>query len=326
MGDWDVIVAQAITNLVTNPSLEKTTTGWTAIGGTLAKVTNSPVFGQYNLRCTPAIGVYDGVYFGTMALTTGTTYVASIYFKGQSGIPYRMYFGDTSANVKGTPVEFTGDGTWHRYEVSWACNASASYRLYISKNNSVSVANYYVDGVQVEAGSVATSYCDGSLPAPIGFAKSGCSWAGLSHLSASSRVATTRAGGRLYNLEEDYHFRDLQILGAAAPPVENYTTPYVLLDGSNYEHTRIAERTFVLDGVVIGTSWLTLQQYRAALYAAVQPLNNEPVILRYTGGARTVEISAYYDGGLEGGTVDGYIEKIALRFLATSPNWREVIV
>ena len=327
MGDWDVLVAQATTNLITNPGFEKATTGWTANGGgALARVTTAPVFGLYCLRCTPGAGELIGCYWSGLSFTSGVTYTASVYVKGAAGVPYRLRFATAAGVPVGTATTFIGDGTWHRHEVTWLCDSTAGYLLFVAKNDSVSVAAYYIDGAQVEVGPVATSYCDGSLPAPIGFTKSSCTWVGTTHASTSSRVATTRAGGRLYNLENTYHFRVLQILGAAAPPVENYTTPYALLDGSNYEHTRIAERSFTLNGVVVGTSWLTLQQYRAALYAAVQPANNEPVILRYTGGARTVEISAYYDGGLDGGTVKAFTEEIALRFLATAPNWREVIV
>jgi len=327
MSDWSIIVAKATTNLITNPSFENATTGWAAMAGAIARSTDDPPFGLYNLKCTPAVATMDGCYFATVALTSGTTYTASIYVKGVNAIPYKLYFADTGAALKGTATTFTGDGAWHRHEVTWVCDSTASYRIYVTKNNSASVAPFYVDALQVEAQSAATSYCDGSIAPPPGFVSSGCSWNGVAHASASTRAATSRAGGQLYDLEDTYKLKPLQIIGAGAPPTENYSTPYALLDGSLFEHSRIAERIFAINGLLTGTSTANFMASRGALYDALKCNNaDEPVLLRYTGAARTLEISAYYAGGLEGGMMYALIEQIQLRFLATSPNWREVIV
>ena len=326
MGYWKIIVPEATTNLWTNPSLEIGTTGWTAKGGSIARGTNDPPFGFYNLAVTPTAGTTDGAFFGVIALVSGTTYTFSAYIKGVNGVDYLLAVNPDGSGYEATE-SFTGDGEWHRQSLTFTAAATANYYFTIMKDSEASTAVFYIDTAQVEAKAYATTYCDGSLAAPIGFDDSGCYWNAVAHASTSGRDATSRAGGRVLDLEDDYHFKVMQAFGIGAAPVENYRTQYAQIDGALHENSRLSERIFTLSGVMQASAYATFLSYRDALVNILKPNeNNEPVIVRFTGGSNAREISAYYDGGIEGGQLNNNIETFQIRFLACEPNWREVIV
>ena len=318
-GLWDIVVREATTNMITNPSFETGTTGWVAIGGSIAQGTNDPPFGQYNLEITPTAGDWDGTYCDIASLTSGTSYTLSLYFKGGSGVSYRAYFA-TAAGVLKASVTFTGDGEWHRYTKTWVCDNTAAHRIAVDKNDDASTALFYIDGVQVEAQAYATTYCDGDQGIDY-------SWNGIKHASTATRPATSLAGGLVKNLRDDYYFYCLHPTGIGAPPVTNYYTDYALLKGALHEHTKIHGRLFILNGLIKGTSLETLHTRRAALYNVLRPdeVSDQPVLIQYTGGAKTVQIAAYYDGGMEWGMVEGFTERLGIRFYAADPEWLEVV-
>jgi len=316
-GLWDIVVPEATTNMVTNPSFETGTTGWLGLnGGTLARSTDDPLFGQHNLKVTPSANVYGGTYSWFSATNT-VTYTCSIYFKGAVGIPYKLYLGNGSTH-NSTDTTFTGDGAWHRYKVTYTAEATETLLIVIIKNNSANTAVFYLDGGQVEAKAYATTYCDGD--------QFGCSWDGVHHASISTRKVSPRAGGPISNLQDDYHFYCLHPTGIGAPPVTNYYTDYALLVGALHEHTKIHGRLFILNGLIKGTSLESLHTRRAALYNVLRPdqVSDQPVLIQYTGGAKTVQIAAYYDGGMEMGMVEGFVERLGIRFYAPDPEWLEI--
>jgi len=327
MGLWSVIVAEATTNLVTNPSFELGTTGWTAGAGTLARSTDDPVSGLYNGKYTPSAAVNDGVYVQACSATAGVTYTFSFYFKGESGVTYRAALTNAGFTNVSTYTEFTGDGEWHRYAVTYTAPATETLLAYITKNDDADTEPFYLDAAQCEAKAYATTYCDGSIDAPVGFDSSGCVWNGLAHGSTSTRSATSRAGGRERDLTDVYGLHVTQNPGVGASPVENFRTAYALINGSQREHSRVAERVFTIVGVLKGSSLTDFHAKRDALVQALMPNeDDEPVLLRYTGTGVTEEISADYEGGLEGGNLNGHSEQVAVRFAAAQPNFRQVIV
>jgi len=323
-GLWNIVVPEETTNLVTNPSVEikDNTTGWAAMAGAIAQDTSNPPYGLHDLKCTPAVGVDDGCYFGTVSLTSGTSYTLSFYFKGVDTITYKAYFATTGAVLAGAEETFTGDGLWHRYTETWACDSTAAHRVYITKDNDASVGAYYVDALQVEAAAYVTTYVDGDQE-PV----SDYSWSGVKHASTSTRLVTSRAGGRIKNLRDDYYFYSLHPTGIGAPPVTNYYTDYALLAGALHEHTKIHGRLFILNGLLKGTSLSNLHTRRSALYNALRPDEDtqQPVLIQYTGGPQTLEIAAYYDGGLEWGMVTGFAERLGIRFYCPQPEWLGVV-
>ena len=52
MGDWKIIVPEAVNNLITNPSIETNTTGWATGGGNnISKATTQARWGNNSLTC-----------------------------------------------------------------------------------------------------------------------------------------------------------------------------------------------------------------------------------------------------------------------------------
>ena len=84
-GFWSIIVPEVTTNLVTNPSIEIDTTGFTAVGGSIARDTGQQKREVASLKITPTSGVNDGAYYGTITLTTAKPYTFSVDIKGTDG-------------------------------------------------------------------------------------------------------------------------------------------------------------------------------------------------------------------------------------------------
>jgi hypothetical protein len=81
-GYWSIIIPETTTNLVTNPSIEDDTTGYTAVGGSAVRDSSVRRREVSSLRITPTAGVNDGVYYGTVSLTSGQSYAFSVDING----------------------------------------------------------------------------------------------------------------------------------------------------------------------------------------------------------------------------------------------------
>jgi hypothetical protein len=315
MGSFSIIRPEATTNLISNPSVELATTNYTAVGGSIARSTTKQKRGAYSLAVTPTAGTADGVYYGTVSLTTGLTYTFSVDVWAPLGIPYRIYFGSTAGAVLGTPTTFTGTGDWQRVEVTYTEVSTTTRRLYMVKNSSASTALFYVDGLQLENLAYSTSYCDGTQP--------GCTWSAGANISTSSRSAQERSGGKLIDLESMSAYLVSQ-QNTGMPSITNISTPYASIDGSFFQRSSIKERTFTIALSVAGSTTADWHIKRQALIDLIKPdlvYPNQPFMLIYTGGGKRLEIPCRYDGGMEMADGKTDIETIAIRCLAISPYW-----
>lgn len=139
-------------------------------------------------------------------------------------------------------------------------------------------------------------------------------------------------GGTERDLESYYYFQVEQVNGGSAPPVEVFGTPYAVLPGEVADGERVGARDVFLTGTIYGTSITTLNQRKTALFDAIKhwrtgqtDRNSDPILLRYTGSQRTVELQCKYVGGYEGGYdwQGGTSERLALHFRAQEdPTWR----
>lgn len=133
------------------------------------------------------------------------------------------------------------------------------------------------------------------------------------------------SGCSVQDFETDYSFIVQQAIGFGFPPVSNISIPYGILDGNLFQRTRIEAQTFTLAGYLAGSSVADLHTLRKNLISAIKRdrvAPEEPVVIQYTGGASTVQASAYYDAGLELGNVTKYSELgIGLRFFVPDPKW-----
>lgn len=321
-GFFSVIVPEATTNLITNPSVELATTNYTAVGSSIARSTTQQRRGAYSLAVTPTAAVGDGAYYGTVSLTSGTTYTFSVDFYGASGVPYKIYFA-TTGGVALQTYTFTAIGRWQRVKISYTETSTTTRRLYMTKNNSTSTAVFYVDGLQLETKAYNTTYCDGDqvglvpnqVPAPF-------LWTGTAHASTSTRSIQTRAGGKVMNFD-NYFFRVLAYTGLGMALVSNISIPNSLIDGSQYQRTIYPERTFAIAGQFEGADFSQLQRTMADFYdtlkrdaVAVQ----QPLVLRYQAHrcndpiGDELEIQCVYNGGLEGATDNLHGERVTPQF------------
>lgn len=316
--------AADITNLVTNPSAETAVTGYTGVTNTATRQATYQRRGAWGVSYAMAAGTTDGLYYGTVSLTNAITYTFACDVRGALGIPYKIYFASTAGTLKGTATTFTGTGDWQRVAVSWACDSTTTYRVYVTKNSSADTSTIYVDGFAVVASSSEYRYFDGDSR---GYRESDYYWTGTPHASTSVMRAGTRAGGVAVNLES-YGFYITQLIGLGMAGLANIVIPTPLIGGGQYQRTNTETRQFALVGYVSGSSYQGLQQTRRSLINAFKPdaaPTQQPVTLVYQGSVDgtafgdPLEIPALFDGGLEIGQTTGFVEQIALTFRSYLP-------
>lgn len=334
-GWFGVIVPQARTNMARNPSVETNTTNWASVTGTIARSLTYQYFGAYSLEVTPTSATGTGALYGgaynDIALTSGTTYALSVYWKGQPGITYSFSV-RTTGGVLIQETTFVATGDWQRITMFYTETATNTRYLYFTKVGT-NASVFYLDGLQCEAcgseGNFHTTYIDGDQlglvpnqfpPAYI--------WTGTPHASTSIRSGQTRAGGRIMKFSS-FGFLLTAIIGLGLVTPEQASIPYSVLDGAQYQDTRFPPRQFTLTGQLSGRTPRELQQQRRdllKLFSRETLATQQPLVLTYQaydgdGAALTppAQITAIYqDGG--GGNMDNlFAESIPITFIQYLP-------
>jgi hypothetical protein len=113
--------------------------------------------------------------------------------------------------------------------------------------------------------------------------------------------------------------------GTGMPAFINSFTPYAAIDGAFYQRTSVKERIFTIALSVSGTTTADWHIKRQALIDLIKPnlvYPVQPFVLSYNGGGKRLDISCYYDGGMEMADGKNDIETIAIRCLAVDPYWK----
>lgn len=170
------------TNLCVNPSFETDTTGWGAVSGaTLSQDAVEFYKGTKSLKVTKSGAVLEGVTSPTTAnVTQSAFYTGSLYVKAPNALSITLQILH-NATVKATKT-ITGNAAWQRITIaglSGAVNAGVQLKLTWSTSDVV-----YIDAVQIEAGTDATDYFDGSLSDTN---EDDYAWTGGAHASTSTR-------------------------------------------------------------------------------------------------------------------------------------------
>lgn len=320
-GYFSIIVPEARTNLVTNPSVETNATGYTAISGaTLARSTLYQQRGVYSLKITPGLAGESGAYF-TTTLTANTVYSFSADVLGHAGVGYVLKIADPAGNII-SQKKFTGTGAWARVACTGQTRGGGAHRLTLAKDGSTSRMDIYTDGWQCEAGAYPTTYLDGDMT---GFVRQRADyrWTGTPHASTSTRSGMTRHGGRAMLLAQ-LGFQLLSVVGLGMPPVEPVTIEFANLDGENFQNATITSRPFTMVGQVNGASQLELQNRKLALIAALRLDNvkpRQPLVLLYqyadscgNVSGDVLRLTCSYTGGMEGQFDNHHAEALALQF------------
>lgn len=315
-GFFSIIVPIARTNLITNPSVETNTTGYTAVGSlaTVDRGTAGAYHGLYGLVASLTNpGPTDGFYYGPISLTAGTTYAASCKFKSPGvGLQYKLSVA-TTGGVDLVAKRFVATGHWQWIWLYWQETSSTSRRIYLRKDDTRNdpISAFYADGFQCEAinaGEMVSTYIDGDqqglLPNQFPYPYR---WNGTPHASTSTRDATTRAGGYVMNLDR-FGFKLLAYTGLGLTLVSNTAYTSASADGSTFQATIANSRQVSIRGRFEATTFPQLQRQRSDLYNVVGPDSvspRQPLTLIYQAfeGKRETgdpgRIIASYQSGLE---------------------------
>lgn len=324
MSDWKVIVSTETTNYVLNPSAE-IAGGFAALAGTtVTRDSNTQHYGLYSYR-VQSNADNEGMTLSLGALGNLDHWV-TMRVSGTLPAAWDVSLNDTNYHAP-TLLESI-DSEWSLYGVEIpAAQANASVILHIRQNGAGS-GDFYIDGVQVERTTFTTytTYCDGT--------QDGCEWTGAPHASSSTRSPNSRAGGRVYDLEDDYGLRIGGMSGSGTSPQELFVDSYSQLPGGELNAIKTNSRIITLSGVITGTSMTNFHQKKQDLKsilakdAVPQDQNGfQPIRLRYTGATVHKEIQVHYEGGLEGEITaikPCFWEDVAVRFIAPNPYWYEI--
>lgn len=314
MSDWKIVVPESTLNRCLNPSAETTGNFAALAGTTVTRVTSFQNYGLNSYRVETNAD-NEGETFDLSALANAIHYVT---VRVTGTLPASWDWSLDNATYTSPTLLEAIDGTWSLYGLQVpAAQANGSVLLYIRQNGSGS-GDFYLDGIQVEEKSYYTTYCDGTQP--------GCEWNGPEHASTSQRSASSRAGGRVQDLQDDYYLNIGGMIGTGASPQTLGLDSYALLPGGELNNIKVGSRVFTLTGVITGTSQSDFHSKKQTLLSALIG-GLQPVRLRYNGATVHKEIAAHYEGGLEGelsASDPCAWERVAVRFLAPNPYWSEI--
>jgi len=337
MGHWEIVVPEATTNLIINPSLETNATGYTwganAQGAGFGRSSDASRWGAYSAEavCTGAGNRFVRAADFTRGANDDIT--ISVWAQSDSGTSQLLLRLWEAAGGGGDLVDsatYQVTTTWQRLELTVAdatmdaWNAGGvSLQLWVINDADTGVAKtWYVDGFQAEALDHVTTYCDGTQP--------GCEWNGTAHASTSTRSALSRAGGRVYDLTDDFSMNVTRHVMSGVAPITQHHNNYSQIPGGEVTGYKVNSRVLTLSGFVYDRDgWSGFHDLMQTLFGQMSPdavPENQPVLLRYPEASVTKEIAGVYEGGLEGSWDARRCaeERFAIRFLCADPFWYEV--
>jgi len=303
---------KATTNLCTNPSFETGTTGYTT-GGTNTIATSATVQrrGVYSCKCTFADNDLTLSYAATLTAVAyvGTIdiYIPTAYDGTELTLTWTGY---TSATVTAGKPDMTIRDHWQRisaYITPVGGDLAGTLTLSETGTNGTAGIFVYVDGVQIETGTAATTYLDGDIEGNINTGNVlEYYWGGQAHASISYRTANTRSGGDLIDISA--YCKNILLEGLGVAPVDHVAVP-LTSGGETYLYSNYTSRYFTLKVVFEGSHIGDIQAKRKALLDLIKPDVTgyaQPLVLRYQGytdagklASEPVDIKCQYISGLD---------------------------
>ena len=244
MANLSILVPEATTNYIKNPSIRFDTTGWNADGTTLSRDIDHTRFGVASLKVvTDGLVIREGTYYRVDTLESESENVTvSVYVRGTGHVRIRLT-DEVSVKEWMSKEVVLEESRWQRISINGRCSSSNDIRLYVETygSNTQSVT-FYIDAAQFELKPYPTSYCDGTRP--------GCRWNGLYDQSTSYRSPYTREGGRWVMISgaererEDIYMTVVKGLGVA--PISNNRQSYSMAPGGFLDNVKIEERPIAL--------------------------------------------------------------------------------
>lgn len=313
MGFYSIIVPEATTNKVLNPSAE-IAANYAAYGtATISRDSSYARLGVYSYKIAMA-AANDGIAL-TLSALANAVHTVSFYTTAAS-----PGGGDLQVSLNGsnwnTISIVSQQNIWTRvYIAIVAAESSGSTTLNIRCSE---VATFYIDGVQCEEKAYSTTYIDGDQP--------GGRWAGLFHASTSTRDAQYRRGGRVRNLDDYGVYVRREFSGVGMPEIINNFQSIAQQPGSTFTSNKVQPRMLDLVLDVEGASWQGLHTIRQSLIGIIDPLRfgSSQFTLIYSGmnlSNKTAWLDVRYDSGLQFNSPQGFTEQPVLRLIAESPYW-----
>lgn len=333
MPDIRLVVPSATENLVTNPSIENDTDGWTAVGSTISREFDEARFGSYSLKIiTDGVAVREGVFFRVDPDSKNTAYVASAYVRGAGSVIVRIRDGFNGNQVSSKKIDLK-DNRWQRIDILGGSGSVVTddLRIFI-ETDAVQAITFRIDGAQIEPQTKVTTYCDGD--------QEGCVWNIVAHETKSTRDGEFRGGGTLIDLAGDCTANDdlyvTIISGFGMPPLRSDFQEFALTPGAFYQRSKVESRVLQMvfyskneeasDSSAIELT--RLHELRQTLIDQIKPdrvKDDQAFVLQYSEGGRELFIDVRYEAGLEfaGDIRNDLFNQFTLRLLAVEPLWRE---
>jgi hypothetical protein len=342
-GWFSVVVPEASTNLIQNPSFEAGSVpyssmdggartyiyGYTARNSTTAASTTYQYDAATGCKITPSSIAVAGLY-NAVALTSGTVYTASAYLQGSPGDEYTLVC-TTAASVLVSGTKYTrGNNYWQRLTCSFAAPATDTFRIQLLRKAGGTLAPFYTDCWQLEEKVYATTWFCGFSSEKNSFSllKQPYTWAGIPHASISYRYLDAKNGGKIVNLN-DKHFAMYGIVGLGMNDANNVIQELSTGRGY-YSKTTPTLRNFSLIGEIGGRDYQELAKNKNELFELVSPFghnpNQQPMLMLYQplddcGDpiGKILRIYCFYKDGLAGETDSLYLERITINFEMADP-------
>ncbi len=252
-------------NLVTtNNSFEGGgTTSWAAKGSsTLSAVTTQQVQGNYGLSVATTTAANDGAQYSyTFGATT--QYTLSLYLKVASGSITDVNIGrqDNGSNINCLTGQ-TVTTTWTRFNCTFTTGGTISSSNFYVMKTGASAETFFVDAVQLEAGSTVTGYNPGgqlqllgniNSPVSIKPMQDSTTVFNIQNAAGATLLNVDTVNGHLqvYNTASSANYADIYwcISGAAACPTES-----AAVFAANTGKTQIGNGTGDVSGLLSNNS------------------------------------------------------------------------
>jgi hypothetical protein len=311
---WKIIEPLEDINYFDNPSCEFGIDGFTSSGVTVIAQDSSEAWtGAYSIKSSNVTSSPDWLYVATVAIPTGTALYFRARVKGVVGETYDLIVYNTFPGSVAAEAAFVATGEWDEFELAFsATNANPTYRI---RGDAQSASPFYSDGIEVTVENDGT-YIDGD--------QIDCLWDGAEHSSGSRRSALVRGGGKVIDIEDTYACVEAEN-GTGERPGDYQEQDQPDIPGTETTGLKILRRPWSLGLLFNGDSWTDLRQKRNKLMQIVSPklvpfINDAPQRVRFqnVGTARTLQIDAHYNGGLEfaQGVGSGFVESTTMQLLS----------
>lgn len=318
---FEVVVPEAITNFIKNPSFEQAAaTNWTTSSLASATVgTGTGRWGLYGLTGLANAADDFAEEATDYAPATGSA-TLSVYVK-HAGASLRLKLRNTTDGTYVTAssgtVLHTGSGKWERLWGVFPVVNGKTYRLRVVDDAVAGWVSFQVDGAMLTATDYLTTYVDGN--------QSACKWLGKPNESRSVAWGLDYRYGKIVNLSDYFTDSALRVVrGVGMPTLQVGRIPYGSIDGQLHQKTVALDRNLTVVGTITGSTVAAVKALRKALLNLFKPdrlPDEQPILLRDSSFGSVLQIAVRYVGGLEMEST-WRLEELLIRFVVEGdPFW-----